>query len=497
MMHPTSRVGPHPAVWLLFILRLRKCIKLRYLSIIFFSLIILTYLRLNNSVLSNQQISKKHISINNDERISHHEDNDNHHLLDKCNFDTIEVLLRYKSLKQSNNDSDDKRPKPTIERLHKLFSILISHEEKYRTVFNYLGIFRFTDLYNTLRPFANNTKRLHEIYCLFQRYITISDNGHIDITPHFIYYLKQVSNYLSDGFTSEHPTWNNISIKNLQKPVIILAANARFYDTLQASMRTVNQYFYNYSVAVYNLGFDTSQLNMIKENCERCMIIPFPFAQVESVAPHVRNLPNFAWKPIIVQDAVRRFGTIIYGDTSVRYLTSNFDRIIIDNLIRGFSCRELPGHYLSCFTLSETFSWFNETSSTFDDIYIAEAGFVAVTDNFLSRLVLKTWVTCALDSNCISPSSSRTQCKRTGGPSATHRYDQSAMVAVLSFYFFQSLRQNDKTDPAPYDMFSSIQQKVAEVRRFEGDHSYFTHGKNLNDKQNSLTTTTTTTIKIL
>ncbi|CAF3193916.1 unnamed protein product [Rotaria sp. Silwood2] len=496
MMHPTSRVGPHPAVWLLFILRLRKCIKLRYLSIIFFSLIILTYLRLNNSVLSNQQISRKHISINNDERISHHEDNDNHHLLDKCNFDTIEVLLRYKSLKQSNNDSDDKRPKPTIERLHKLFSILISHEEKYRTVFNYLGIFRFTDLYNTLRPFANNTKRLHEIYCLFQRYITISDNGHIDITPHFIYYLKQVSNYLSDGFTSEHPTWNNISIKNLQKPVIILAANARFYDTLQASMRTVNQYFYNYSVAVYNLGFDTSQLNMIKENCERCMIIPFPFAQVESVAPHVRNLPNFAWKPIIVQDAVRRFGTIIYGDTSVRYLTSNFDRIIIDNLIRGFSCRELPGHYLSCFTLSETFSWFNETSSTFDDIYIAEAGFVAVTDNFLSRLVLKTWVTCALDSNCISPSSSRTQCKRTGGPSATHRYDQSAMVAVLSFYFFQSLRQNDKTDPAPYDMFSSIQQKVAEVRRFEGDHSYFTHGKNLNDKQNSLTTTTTT-IKIL
>lgn len=175
-----------------------------------------------------------------------------------------------------------------------------------------------------------------------------------------------------------------------------------------------------------------------------------------------------------LQDAVRRFGTVIYGDTSVRYMTSNFDRIIIDNLIRGFSCRELPGHYLSCFTLTGTFSWFNESYNVFDDVYIAEAGFVAVTDNFLSRLVLKTWVTCALDAGCISPSNSRAQCSRNGSPSGTHRYDQSAMVAVLSFYFYQSARTNDKTDPAPYDMFSSIQEKVAEVRRFEGEAGYFT-----------------------
>jgi hypothetical protein len=180
----------------------------------------------------------------------------------------------------------------------------------------------------------------------------------------------------------------------------------------------------------------------------------------------------------------------MYGDTSVRYLTSDFDRIMIDNLIRGFSCRELPGHYLPCFTLEGTFSWFNETASMFEDVYIAEAGFVAVTDNFLSRLVLKTWVTCALDSNCIAPSNSRSQCKRMAQSNA-HRYDQSAMVAVLSFYFFQSPRQNDITEPAPYDMFASIQQKVAEVRRFEADPNYFTHKRNPNDQQNNSTILTT------
>ncbi|CAF0967251.1 unnamed protein product [Adineta steineri] len=484
-MRPTSGVGHKPNLWLLFLFRLPKCVKLRHLLIMCFIPIIFTYLRLINHAPSDQRSNYK--SLINGKIIFPSEDNN--HLSDKCNFDQIESLLQYKSKKKPNNniiininidnDNDniaDTRPQPTIERLKTLFSILIFHEEKYRKALDYLGVFRFTDLSHTLIPFANNTQRLHEIYCLFQRYITISDNGHIDITPQFIEFLKQTSSYLSDGFHSHHPAWNTTSI---QKPVIILAANSRFFDTLQASMRTVNQYFNDHNVAVYDLGFDANQLNLIKENCQQCIIIPFPFDELATVSPHVRSLPNFAWKPIIVQDAVRRFGTIIYGDTSVRYLTSNFNRILIDNLIRGFSCRELPGHYLSCFTLSGTFAWFNESSSVFDDIYIAEAGFVAVTDNFLSRLVLKTWVTCALDPDCISPSNSKTQCKRVGGSSGMHRYDQSAMVAVLSYYYFQSSRQNDKTDPAPYDMFSSIQQKVAEVRRFEGDSSYFTPKKTL------------------
>jgi hypothetical protein len=132
---------------------------------------------------------------------------------------------------------------------------------------------------------------------------------------------------------------------------------------------------------------------------------------------------------------------------------------------------------LPCFTQGDTFAWFNQTASSFETTYIAEAGFLAVTDNFLSRLMLKTWVTCALDSQCISPLNSRTVCKRLGGMSSTHRYDQSAMVTALSFFFFPSPRQAENTNPAPYDMFSSIQKQIASVRRFEGDPHYFEQRK--------------------
>lgn len=480
-MRPSGN-GQTPVLWLLFLFRLRKCFRLRYMSIAFLILLYLLYFRLNSD--SNDSTSSRKTRQDRSVNVDHSEHAQSSQ---KCRFDRTEALLRYKSSRESSKiSSDDIRVQPTIERLRTLFKILIANEDKYRRALDYLGVFRFSDLYRTLKPFANSTERLDEIYCLFQRFITVSDNGHIDISPTFLTYLRQLSTYLSDGFVSEHSTWKDTEvIKKTQKPVIILGANSRFYDTLQASMRTVNEFFKDYPVAIYDLGFDQNQLKMMQDNCERCVIIPFPFTEIESVAPHVRNLPNFAWKPIIVQDAVRRYGSIIYGDTSVRYLTSDFDRLLIDNELRGFSCRELPSHYLSCYTLSGTFSWFNETPTIYDDVYIAEAGFVAVTDNFMSRLVLKTWVTCALDSECISPSNSRTVCKRMNGMSGTHRFDQSAMVVVLSFYFFQSQRENEHTDPAPYDMFASIQRKVAEVRRFEGDPSYFTSRKSI---QNTTTT---------
>ncbi|CAF1188624.1 unnamed protein product [Rotaria sp. Silwood1] len=407
----------------------------------------------------------------------------NYTLLNQCNSDEIESLLH--STSSNNNKNNDTRPQPTIERLHKLFQILISHENEYRTIFDYLGIFRFNDFYNTLHPFANNTERLQNIYCLFQQYINISDNGHIVIKQNFISYLKLVSNYLSNVIKNKHLTWSKTTKDKIQKPVIILAAHSLFYDALQASMRTINDYFKNSTVAIYDLGLITTQLNMIKENCERCIIIPFPFAQIEHVAAHIRTLRYFAWKPIVVQDAVHRFGSIIYGDTSIRYKTSNFDRLLLDNLIRGFSCRELPGHYLPCFTSFGTLLWFQETISTFDDIYIAEAGFLAVTDNFLSRLILKTWVTCALDEKCITPLGWTTRCKRIVGSTMIHRYDQSALVVTLSFYFFPSLRKNNQTDPAPYDMYTSMQENLAEVRRNAGDRHYFTARKIHHLQQNN------------
>lgn len=119
-------------------------------------------------------------------------------------------------------------------------------------------------MYNTLRPYANDTQRLHNIHCLLQRYITISDNGHIDIASNFITYLSQVSSYLADGFDNQHLSWNTTSSDAIRRPVIVLGSNTHFFNMLQASMRTIDQFLKDYNVVVYDLGFVGNQVEMVR-----------------------------------------------------------------------------------------------------------------------------------------------------------------------------------------------------------------------------------------
>lgn len=270
-MRPTNRVGQRPALWLLFLLRLGRSLKLRYIAVLFFFFLLFIYLRLLKSAPPNLEKKEKTHWANGVQPIPAVNDGDvESPRLGKCNFDETEVLLRYKSPKDvPASTPDDVRPQPTVQRLHTLFKILIAQEEKYQKALDYLQVFRFTDLYKTLLPFANQTQNLHKIYCLFNRFITVSDNGHIDVSPTLVGYLKQLSTYLSDGFTTEHPTWRDPTVlATLQKPVIILGANARFFDNLQASMRTVNEFFPSHRVVIYDLGFDRSQLTMVRQSLD-------------------------------------------------------------------------------------------------------------------------------------------------------------------------------------------------------------------------------------
>lgn len=105
---------------------------------------------------------------------------------------------------------------------------------------------------------------------------------------------------------------------------------------------------------------------------------------------------------------------------------------------------------------------------------MAEANFLAVTDTFLSRLIMKSWLTCALDDKCLIASTSQTLC--SGHSAGVHRYDQSAMVIILSYFFFQGNRSSwsngNANDPAPYDMFTSVQKKLGEIQRGESHNGY-------------------------
>jgi hypothetical protein len=110
---------------------------------------------------------------------------------------------------------------------------------------------------------------------------------------------------------------------------------------------------------------------------------------------------------------------------------------------------------------------------------MAEANFLVVTDTFLTRLIMKAWLICALEPDCLMAGASPTICSRQS--LGVHRYDQSAMVIILTYFFFQSNQSTssnrDVNDPAPYDMFTSIKINLGDIKRGAPEKNYLSNKK--------------------
>jgi hypothetical protein len=86
----------------------------------------------------------------------------------------------------------------------------------------------------------------------------------------------------------------------------------------------------------------------------------------------------------------------------------------------------------SCATNPDMFDWFNiGKRQEIGSIPQIEAGMVIYHRNFLNALIMKAWIQCALDVNCMANGCLYCKCCDPG----CHRFDQSALTMVLSFFF--------------------------------------------------------------
>ncbi|CAF2744966.1 unnamed protein product [Rotaria sp. Silwood2] len=404
-------------------------------------------------------------------------DHDHHN---PCYFkpSTNEFIFNYKTNSSMENQPDLTRVEPTIERIRNLLEIIRSKEDKYQSLLETFDVFSMINPDISLKPYSIDSN-IDEIKTLYNRFIKLMpDNKKIEIDHTFIDYLRKISNYLLDGLRNKRT--NTFQVECIHQPVFVLACDQGYFDRLQGAIHTLDTYWSNHRIIFYDLGISSEQEILLRTKCARCTIIKFPFSSIEKYASHIGILKYFAFKPFVIQDALRRYGTIIYADSSVRFNSNSFNPVLIDNYIRGFAVRELPGHFLSCFTHTDTFTWFNQSYRNFESIYIAEAGFLVVTDTFLTRLIMKAWLTCALESDCLITHQSRTKCKETS--SSKHRYDQSAMIIILTYFFFQGNKETwgdqKLNDPAPYDMFTSVPKNLGDIIRGAYEQYYLSRKQN-------------------
>lgn len=134
----------------------------------------------------------------------------------------------------------------------------------------------------------------------------------------------------------------------------------------------------------------------------------------------------------------------------------------------GVLTRYLRQLSLVCFTDPRMFEWFGENAKNFENVRTLEANFIIVTKNFLTSLIMKAWVTCALDQSCIAPEGAHIY----GGINnwingcsekhcGCHRFDQDAFTIVNTYFY--GFPFDDNKNPAI--TFTNDEMFFFEVKR--------------------------------
>lgn len=150
---------------------------------------------------------------------------------------------------------------------------------------------------------------------------------------------------------------------------------------------------------------------------------------------------------------------MFYVDSSIRFHSGDLSPIV-NSLKKTSMLTQFIGLDLVCYTNPRMFEWFGETKASYEQFYTIEANILLFHKNFLTLLIMKAWVTCAFDSDCIAPPGSS-----VAGCCGCHRYDQDAITIVDSFFYGHP---KDRANKLPAYSFTKKESYFFEVRRYEG-----------------------------
>lgn len=262
-----------------------------------------------------------------------------------------------------------------------------------------------------------------------------------------------------------------------KKLVIVTAISQNHLDEAKGMISSAQRHMPKNKIIVYDLGIDTLSVLKVKKMCN-VQLRRFPFGKYPG---HVKNIHTYAWKPLIIKEALKEFGVIFYGDSSVRFHKSlqNLFPYLKRNHgfmqhIHSFTPRHPDGQYYM--THPQTFKELKiKRSAYFRDVgatpWISAGRVLHVNSSYIQKNLIEPMVNCALRSDCISPKGAH-----RGGASSqiklpfdvdglvphSHRFDSS----VLSLLVYKNMRRfyNIRHHDTPkFDEVVSIARDNAEI----------------------------------
>ncbi len=106
----------------------------------------------------------------------------------------------------------------------------------------------------------------------------------------------------------------------------------------------------------------------------------------------------------VKKEVLNENNLVIYIDTSIRFghLTKQISSLLEKTKSTGIAAPYINLN-LTCYTDKRMFEWFGSKSEEFNEIKTVEANFLVFRKSLVLDLIMKAWVTCALEESCIAP----------------------------------------------------------------------------------------------
>ena len=236
---------------------------------------------------------------------------------------------------------------------------------------------------------------------------------------------------------------NILSGSNCQQhtslPVLVTGVSSNHFNELKRLLTNIKHVFTNnIEIIVYDLGLTKTEISVLGTICKICQYKAFNFS---AFPEHVKHLNTYTWKPIIIQQTLRNFPSVIWVDTSIRFNHKIYQLI---NMTRYTSVmfNGLAGWDTYAMTQPSTFKIIKEEPCLFDKPSV-QSGFGIYYRNPLTlKYIMRPWVSCALTKGCMALNSHTDDIKylySCGDKSKwmfrCHRFDQSFLSILVKRIF--------------------------------------------------------------
>ena len=281
--------------------------------------------------------------------------------------------------------------------------------------------------------------------------------------------LDQPSFHLVQNYLKSKPL--NPKHKKDLVPQLVTAFSANHFHEHQQIIPTAFEHYPNQKILVYDIGLSNDQIDYIKENDDKYIYAKYDF---EKYPRHAKQFQNMVFKVTIWIECLLKYKACQWFDTSIAFTKNSsvpIQKYAIEKDTDFIYYIHPAGHNIAWATHPEMFAFFPSQITKFNENPDKEgrrmsmAGAVIIYDTLECREGILKWAyMCALNPDCISPSSPLMPAKKWKGmmavdnhycngtapkqrPYNCHRYDQSMLsILVNNHYKYETNRFHIEKD---------------------------------------------------